>query len=208
MRRECREHFPRHRFQRKPLVSNPDMHHGTCVTHVPWCMSRLLSCRGGENVTGILGACATRNVTYLQETHWCQEYSIRPHLCLAQVLLSPAVLVSIHKIWYRLHYIWKFPYDMKIGAKLIELLITINEVCLMWKQWKIYPPPPTHTRTNQSKLMRYLAFKMSISDPCLAYVCYRKNVGMFPFPFVVHIGCNASQVCMRLVYILPTWHIL
>ena len=27
------------RLQRKPLVSDPDMHHGTCVTHVPWCMS-------------------------------------------------------------------------------------------------------------------------------------------------------------------------
>ena len=22
-----------------PRVSNPDMHHGTCVAHVPWCMS-------------------------------------------------------------------------------------------------------------------------------------------------------------------------
>ena len=22
-----------------PWVSDPDMHHGTCVTHVPWCMS-------------------------------------------------------------------------------------------------------------------------------------------------------------------------
>ena len=39
MRRECRERFPRHRLQRKPLVSDPDLHHGTCVTHVPWCMS-------------------------------------------------------------------------------------------------------------------------------------------------------------------------
>ena len=33
MRRECRERFPR-----PPRVSDPDMHHGTCVTHVPWCM--------------------------------------------------------------------------------------------------------------------------------------------------------------------------
>ena len=33
MRRECRERFPRHR-----RVTDPDMHHGTCVTHVPWCM--------------------------------------------------------------------------------------------------------------------------------------------------------------------------
>ena len=25
-------------FSRPPRVSDPDMHHGTCVTHVPWCM--------------------------------------------------------------------------------------------------------------------------------------------------------------------------
>ena len=43
MRRECCKRFPRHRFQRK-LVSDPGMHHGTCVTHV--------------------GACATRNFRY------------------------------------------------------------------------------------------------------------------------------------------------
>ena len=39
MRRECWERFPRHRFQRKPLVSDPSMYHGTCVMHVSWCMS-------------------------------------------------------------------------------------------------------------------------------------------------------------------------
>ena len=33
MRRECRERFPRHRLQRKPLVSDPGMHHDTCVMH-------------------------------------------------------------------------------------------------------------------------------------------------------------------------------
>ena len=64
--RECREHFPPpHLFQRKRLVSDPDMHHGTCVTHVPWCMSGSLTRSGGENVPGIPGACATRNFTYL-----------------------------------------------------------------------------------------------------------------------------------------------
>ena len=57
MRRECRERFPRHRLQRKPLVGDPDMHHGTCVTHVPWCMSGLLTRGGGENDSGISGAC-------------------------------------------------------------------------------------------------------------------------------------------------------
>ena len=34
MRRECRDRFPRQRLQRKPLVSDPGMHHDMCVTHV------------------------------------------------------------------------------------------------------------------------------------------------------------------------------
>ena len=50
--------FPRRRLQRKPLVSNPGMHHGTCFTHVPWCMSGSPTRGGGENVPGIPGACA------------------------------------------------------------------------------------------------------------------------------------------------------
>ena len=33
MRRECRE-----RFSPPPFVSDPDMRHGTCVEHAPWCM--------------------------------------------------------------------------------------------------------------------------------------------------------------------------
>ena len=40
IRPECWELFPRHRLKRKPLVSHPDMHHGTCVMHVPWRMWR------------------------------------------------------------------------------------------------------------------------------------------------------------------------
>ena len=30
-------------FSPPPLVSDPDMHHGTCLTHVPWCMSGSLT---------------------------------------------------------------------------------------------------------------------------------------------------------------------
>ena len=65
MRRECRERFPHHRHQWKPLIRDPGMHHGTCVTHVPWCMSGSLTCGGMENVPGTPGACATRNFPYL-----------------------------------------------------------------------------------------------------------------------------------------------
>ena len=46
---------------KKPLVSDPGMHYGTRVSHVPWCMSGSLTRGGGENVPGIPGACASRN---------------------------------------------------------------------------------------------------------------------------------------------------
>ena len=76
MCRECQERFPRHQLQRKPLVSDPGMHHGTCVTRVPWCMSGSLTRCGGEHVPGIPGACATRNFTYLARGLWSQHVII------------------------------------------------------------------------------------------------------------------------------------
>ena len=75
MRRECRERFSRQRFQSKLLVNDPGMHHDTCVTHVPWCMSGSLIRGGGENVRGIPGACATRNFTHLARGPWTSCWS-------------------------------------------------------------------------------------------------------------------------------------
>ena len=72
MRWECRERFARHRLQRKPLVSDPGMHHDTCVTHMPWCMSGSLTRGDGENVLGIPSACATRNFTNLVRGPWAK----------------------------------------------------------------------------------------------------------------------------------------
>ena len=40
-------------FSPPPLVSDPAMHHGTCVTHVPWCMSGSLTRGGGDSVPDI-----------------------------------------------------------------------------------------------------------------------------------------------------------
>ena len=60
---------PAAEIQRKPRVSDPDMHHGTCVTHVPWCMSGFLTRGGGENVPSIPGACATAILRIWQEAH-------------------------------------------------------------------------------------------------------------------------------------------
>ena len=77
-----------------PRVSDPDIHHGTCVKHVPWCMpgsltSGFLWSRWRENVPCIPGACATRNVTYQVRGLWfdIHEYSQHKHciqkLCVA-----------------------------------------------------------------------------------------------------------------------------
>ena len=54
----------------EPLVSDPSMHHGTCVTHVPWCMSGSLTRCGWENIPGILGASANRNFMCLTRGPW------------------------------------------------------------------------------------------------------------------------------------------
>ena len=61
--------FPCLRFQRKPLVSDPGMHYGTWVMHVPWCISGSLTCGDGENVPGIPGACAPAILRIWQEAH-------------------------------------------------------------------------------------------------------------------------------------------
>ena len=71
--------FPRRRFQREPLVSDSSMHHGTCVTHVPWCMSGSLTCGDGENVPGIPGACAPAILRIWQEAH---GKVLNPYICL------------------------------------------------------------------------------------------------------------------------------
>ena len=61
--------FPRRRFQRKPLVNDAGMDHGTCVTHVPWCMPGSLTWGDGENVPDIPCACAPVILRIWQEAH-------------------------------------------------------------------------------------------------------------------------------------------
>ena len=69
--------FPRHWLQKKLLVNDLGMYHGTCVTHVPWGMPGSLVYGGGENVPGIPGACAIRYFTYLTRGPWYR------HICLS-----------------------------------------------------------------------------------------------------------------------------
>ena len=88
---------PRRQFQRKPLVSDPGMHHGTCATHVPWCMSGSLTCDDGENVPGIPGACAPAILRIWQEAHGTMHtvainWQCHVVFCLAVVI--PSILVD------------------------------------------------------------------------------------------------------------------
>ena len=69
MRRECQERFTRHRLQSKPLVSDPGMQHGTCVTHALWCMRRSLTRGGGEMFSAFPGHAQPAILRNWQETH-------------------------------------------------------------------------------------------------------------------------------------------
>ena len=149
MRRECRERFPRHRLQRKPLVSDPGMHHGTCVTHVPWCMAGSPNCGGGENVPGIPGACGTRDFTYLSRgpcsplnVHtvmlywvrimtWCRHQqpitwtTLDPDLCYHMVSPIHTELNCLACVW--LFWLWNHTYGtICLGFSLQWIDIDLN----------------------------------------------------------------------------------
>ena len=90
--------FPRRRFQRKLLVNDPGMHHGTSVTRVPWCMPGSPTCGDGVNVPD---ACAIRNFTYLargplrpgQNVHHFTDH-----------ILKSFILIKTFVYWLKLHW--------------------------------------------------------------------------------------------------------
>ena len=76
-------------FSPPKRVSDPDMHHGTCKTHVPWCISGSLTSgilwsRWWENAPVIPGPCANHYFAYLVrdpwgccfQMQWSRKYSI------------------------------------------------------------------------------------------------------------------------------------
>ena len=119
MRWESWRRFPRHRLQRKSLVSDPGMHHGTCVTRMPWCMSGSVSRGGGEDVPCIPGTCTTHNFTHLVRgpswPHWGHSEgwqswgafkSTYELLNLRALKFSPMNAIYIFQ-WIR-YFVWNF----------------------------------------------------------------------------------------------------
>ena len=78
--------FPRRRLQRKPLVSDPAMHHVTCVTHVPWCMSGSLDPSGGE--------------TFPAHAHPQFSVSVKRPMHLKHLMLHSIFKYSISFVWH------------------------------------------------------------------------------------------------------------
>ena len=62
--------FPATDFKRKTLVSDPNMHHGTCDTHVLWCMSGSLTTVAGKTFPAFLGHAQPAILRIWQEAHW------------------------------------------------------------------------------------------------------------------------------------------
>ena len=103
-------------FSPPPRVSDPDMHHGTCVTHVPWCMqgsltSGFLWSRCWRNVPGIPGACAAHNFAYLVRgpcirTGNYGPFQVQYRYCNVQRRgLQHAFWISFVSIWYQYHFL-------------------------------------------------------------------------------------------------------
>ena len=85
-------------FSPPPQNSDPDMHHDTCVTHVPWCMPGSLTTdflwiRWRENVPSIPGACAICNFAYLVRDLCRRAHGLLPR---GASLLSRGALISFH----------------------------------------------------------------------------------------------------------------
>ena len=69
-----------------PQVSDPDMHHGTCVTHVLWCMlgslvNGFLWTRGGEGTFPAFLAHAQPTILPIWQGTMCHCYIVGSVLC-------------------------------------------------------------------------------------------------------------------------------
>ena len=97
--------FPTANFQGNRLVSHPGMHHGTCVTHVPWCMSGSLTYGNGENVSNIRPAHAQTAILRIwQEAHGYDYLSMSRFVftCLSE--MGPAGYLLLHWMYSWTHH--------------------------------------------------------------------------------------------------------
>ena len=108
------------RLQRKPLVSDPGMHHDTYVTHVTWCMSESLTRGGGENIPSIPGICATHNFTCLERGPWPESQVMKLLSHQKSTFIVPATHTCIYAFRWDKNLLQQ-SYD----SRLIDTVVTI-----------------------------------------------------------------------------------
>ena len=109
-------------FSPPPLISDPNMHHGTCETHVPWCMpgsltSGFLWSRWRGKRSRHSRRMRTRNFAYLARGPWmpfsrytgplCGEFTGNPWIPRTMLILmflscrsTPAVKQQSNYRWF------------------------------------------------------------------------------------------------------------
>ena len=150
-------------FSPPPRVGDPDMHHGTCVTHVPWCMpgsitsSFLWSRWRGKRYTGSPSACATRNFTYLVRGPLC-PFRFPPEL-------RQDYVVSWWSVWCG---------DIKPLNRIINPRHQIEHYCIPFGRRYTYSSNKPHD-VNQNNLAIYFNFlfvdRFSYSSHFIGFNC-------------------------------------
>ena len=127
-------------FSPPPRGSDPDMHHGTCVTHVPWCMpgsltSGIIFSRCREKVPGIPGACTTRNFTYLVRSPWTLIPS--PWHCMPSQFHSTVLLgFKLYSLCFKASSVPRNEYNIFIRRS-TAVMSTYVKMVTVW--WELFP---------------------------------------------------------------------
>ena len=152
-----------------PRVSNPDMHHGTCVMHA-----------------GIPGACATRNFAYLvrcplQSITYINEAEIAQHRKYAHGLRFVAVWY-----WALLHIFLRVTSlsqgQSRNHGKYGYMVVTNPPWFTIWRKQRDWQQ---HTTYNNYDTLNNLCF-----DQCENVVAYKSLIWYLLVMYVVKIGIS------------------
>ena len=173
-------------FSKPPRVSDPDMHHGTCVKHVPCCMpesltSAFLWFRWRENVPGIPCACATRNLAYLVRGPWRynDETNRRAVIILysIQSVQYTLYLLGLFLIQWITLFVWGVDHRAAQYSSMFMKLVTRN-----------------HSRTNLPYYMKLLSELASHSSQLCTIAL---NLPVWQTPSGIYGIEGPSEICTQ-----------
>ena len=114
-------------FSPPPQVSDPDIHHGTCVTHVPWCMQ-------GSLTSGFLWS--RRRGKHYRRMH-------NPQFCVSVKRPMPHVPpfgTQTDLIWYMTLYLRQRKPNIRTSSSSMALMMITRMRISCWVKWqKCFP---------------------------------------------------------------------